>query len=121
MVTIKIGKNEEGQRLDRFLKKYLNKASLSTIYKLIRKDVKINGKRAKESSTLAEGDELTLYISDETMAGLRKAKDHARAKRQFRIAYEDEDILIRRSRLACSRTVTIQKRKIIWQIRSWII
>ena len=94
MVTIKIGKNEEGQRLDRFLKKYLNKASLSTIYKLIRKDVKINGKRAKESSMLAEGDELTLYISDETMAGLRKAKDHAHAKRQFRIAYEDEDILI---------------------------
>ncbi len=94
MVTIKIEKNEEGQRLDRFLKKYLNKASLSTIYKLIRKDVKINGKRAKESSMLTEGDELTLYISDETMAGLRKAKDHARAKRQFRIAYEDEDILI---------------------------
>ena len=94
MVTIKIGKNEEGQRLDRFLKKYLNKASLSTIYKLIRKDVKINAKRAKESSMLAEGDELTLYISDETMAGLRKAKDHAHAKRQFRIAYEDEDILI---------------------------
>jgi len=37
MKEIKITKNEEGQRLDRFLKKYLNKANQSFIHKMIRK------------------------------------------------------------------------------------
>ena len=45
MVTLQIGENEQNQRLDRFLRKYLAKAPLSRIYKMIRKDVKVNGKR----------------------------------------------------------------------------
>ena len=47
MVKVEIGSNDAGQRLDRFLRKYLKKASLSAVYKIIRKDLKINGKRAK--------------------------------------------------------------------------
>ena len=62
MFKIEITENQANQRLDRFLKKYFNNASLGTIYKLIRKDVKVNGKRANESTLLANGDELTLYI-----------------------------------------------------------
>ena len=46
MIKITISENEENQRLDRFLKKYFRNAPLSYIYKLIRKDVKLNGKRA---------------------------------------------------------------------------
>ena len=44
MVEIEIGRNEAEQRLDRFLRKYLKGASLSYIYRIIRKDVKVNGK-----------------------------------------------------------------------------
>lgn len=94
MFKIEITENQANQRLDRFLKKYFNNASLGTIYKLIRKDVKVNGKRANESTLLANGDELTLYISDETAAGLRKEKRRVKVKKQFKIAYEDNDLLI---------------------------
>ena len=43
MIKITITENQGNQRLDRFLKKYFDRAPLSHIYKLIRKDVKVNG------------------------------------------------------------------------------
>ena len=63
MIKLIITENQGGQRLDRFLKKYFDKAPLSYIYKMIRKDVKVNGKRASAEAMLSAGDELTLYIS----------------------------------------------------------
>jgi len=94
MVKLVITKNEEKQRLDRFLKKYLKNAPLSYIYKIIRKDVKLNGKRVKEETLLTEGDELTLYMSDEEINGYRKPKDTPKALKQFKIAYEDDNIIV---------------------------
>ena len=67
MVKITITKNEENQRLDRFLKKYLKNAPLSYIYKVIRKDLKVNGKRVREDSVLCDGDEITLYMDQEEL------------------------------------------------------
>ena len=46
MREITITSNDAGRRLDRFLRKYLRNASLSEIYKLIRKDVRIDVMRA---------------------------------------------------------------------------
>lgn len=96
MVKLIIEKNDGGQRLDRFLKKYLKNAPLSHIYKLIRKDLKVNGKRAKVESMLEEGDELTFYISQEQFDEYMRVKknSNAKAKKQFGIAYEDERVLI---------------------------
>lgn len=94
MITIIITKNEENQRLDRFLKKYFRNAPLSRIYKLIRKDVKINGRRGKPEQMLSEGDELNLYISGEEAEEYAKVKKKPAAKRQFHIAYEDDDLII---------------------------
>ena len=100
MRDITITANDAGRRLDRFLRKYLRSASLGEIYKLIRKDVKVDGKRRSESYMLSEGEVLTLYISDEVLASLRgedpqggKGKSGS-AKRQFRIIYEDDKVLI---------------------------
>ena len=90
---IGINDNESGQRLDRFLRKYLNNAPLSRIYKAIRKDIKINGKRCKEDYILQVGDEMSLYISDDELASLTKEKPRNRAKRQFTIVYEDAHII----------------------------
>ena len=56
METIVIAENDGGQRLDRFLKKYLKNASLSNIYRMIRKDVKLNGKRGHVNTILNAGD-----------------------------------------------------------------
>ncbi|MBP3899121.1 MAG: RluA family pseudouridine synthase [Mogibacterium sp.] len=108
MRDIIITANDAGRRLDRFLRKYLRNASLGEIYKLIRKDVKVDGRRRNESYMLNEGEVLTLYISDDVLASLtgegsagragsgktRAASSSGKAKRQFRIIYEDDKVLI---------------------------
>lgn len=94
MIKITVGKNDAGQRLDKFLKKYLANAPLSHIYRIIRKDLKVNGKRAKEDSFLNEADELTFYLSDEDFERLTKKKEAPKAKKQFAVIYEDDNVLI---------------------------
>lgn len=93
MISIKIGQNEQNQRLDKFLRKYLENAPLSYIYKAIRKDVKVNGKRSREDRILQEGDTVSLYIADTDLEAFRRKRSVGKAKKQFRIAYEDENVL----------------------------
>ena len=97
MKEIHIGENEENQRVDRFLKKYLKNAPLSAIYKILRKDVKVNGKRPKPEALLCRGDLIELYISEDELTSLSEEKitsGQTKAKRQFRIAFEDRNILV---------------------------
>ena len=94
MVNVEIGKNEQNQRLDKFLRKYLGKAPLSYIYKAIRKDVKVNGKRSKEDYILQLGDTVTLYMKEEVIEHYREKLERSKAKRQFKIAYEDENLIV---------------------------
>ncbi len=94
MIKLTITKNEENQRIDKFLKKYFRKAPLSYIYKLIRKNTKLNGKRPEQGTKLSEGDELCLYISEEDAESYQGKEAVSKVKRSFRIAYEDENLLI---------------------------
>ena len=103
MREIPITANDAGRRLDRFLRKYLPGASLSEIYRIIRKDVKVDARRRNESYILNEGEVLSLYLSDEAFEkfsrggafGARKGSKAApSAKRTFGIVYEDDSILI---------------------------
>lgn len=110
MKEITITSNDAGRRLDRFLRKYLPGASLGEIYKIIRKDVKVDGRRKSESYVLNEGEVLTLYLSDETFrhfagtgraAGAGTAEGRSSAagssaapRRRFRVIYEDDNILV---------------------------
>lgn len=96
MITLKITENEGEQRLDRFLKKYLKNASLSYIYKLIRKDIKVNGRRCKEDTILQTGDEILLYMAEDELNELsvNNRKNRAKALKQFQVVYEDENILV---------------------------
>lgn len=94
MKIIKITENEQNQRYDRFLKKYLHNAPLSIIYKIIRKDAKINKKRAKENTILRLDDEITLYLKDEDIEKWTAKKAKARVKKQFDVIFEDNNILI---------------------------
>ena len=91
MIKFTVGENQGNQRLDRFLKKYFAKASLSHIYKLIRKDIKLNGKRAKPETILSVGDQLTVYMSEEEASALQRQKEIPRTKKQFTVLYEDEN------------------------------
>lgn len=94
MVKLTIQENDEHQRLDRFLKKYLKHAPLGYIYKLIRKDVKVNGKRAKVETLLHAGDEILLYAEETELLPFIRQKHGKHAKKQFKIAYEDCNLLI---------------------------
>ncbi|BEP28071.1 RluA family pseudouridine synthase [Helicovermis profundi] len=96
MREIIIGTNENGQRLDRFLTKYLNNSSRSNIYKLIRKKVfKVNGKRIKEEYFLKEGDVLEIFLAEESLEKLIKEEEFISASTlDLDIVFEDEDILI---------------------------
>lgn len=110
MTKITVGKNDAEQRLDRFLRKYLKGASLGNIYKIIRKDVKVNGARVGKETMLKEGDEIALYINEADMqkyagtntngkAGASSPDDRKNggkksAKRSFKIIFEDDNIIV---------------------------
>ena len=60
-----IGKNDAGQRLDKFITKALD-MPMSLLYKSIRlKKIKVNRKRAEASQKLIEGDTVQCFIADE--------------------------------------------------------
>jgi len=92
---IRITKNEENQRLDKFLLKYMNKATKGFLYKMLRKKrIKLNGGRAEGNEMLHAGDTLQLYLAEETIQSFMEEKMVAQAKRHFGIVYEDDDILV---------------------------
>ena len=70
MKTYIITENEAGQRLDRFLGKLLPGAPASFFYKMLRKkNITLNSKKAEGSLKLSVGDEVKLFLSDETIEG----------------------------------------------------
>lgn len=75
MQQIQITKELEGQRLDKFLGKYLNDAPKSFIYKMLRKkNIKLNHSKANGNEMLSVGDCIEIYLSDETISNFRKDK-----------------------------------------------
>ena len=96
MVSLEISPVEAGQRLDKFLKKYLNLAPASFIYKMLRKkNIKRNGKKADGSEKLQPGDTLEIYLSEETLTKFRQQHiSENRAKGKLDILYEDENIAV---------------------------
>jgi len=92
---ITISSKEANQRVDKYVKKFLNEAPLSFIYKLFRKkDVKINGHWVKENYILNEGEELTIFVSDSQIEEFNKPKEIEKVTLNHQIVYEDENILI---------------------------
>jgi 23S rRNA pseudouridine955/2504/2580 synthase len=96
---ITIVKNEAGQRLDKFLVKYLNKAPKSFFYKMLRKkNITLNGKKAEGAEKLTEGDIVRLFLSEETIEGFKEsyqldAKVNQSAEK-LEVLYEDSHVVI---------------------------
>lgn len=68
MQSVTIGENEAGQRLDKFLGKYLKLAPKSFLYKMLRKkNITVNRKKCDGSEKLAFGDEVQFFLSEETI------------------------------------------------------
>lgn len=100
MKEITIQKTNAGGRLDKYLFLFLDKAPRSFVYKMLRKkNIILNDKKAQGNEILKEGDRISLYLADETIAKFQDAKDPASETRvsgqrlKKLIAYEDEMIL----------------------------
>lgn len=73
MQEIMITKEQEGQRLNKFLGKYLDDAPQSFIYKMLRKkNIKWNHQKASGNELLSAGDSIKIFMTDETIAKFRK-------------------------------------------------
>ena len=91
-----IGKNDAGQRLDRFVGKTVPLLPDSLLQKYIRlKRIKLNGKGSKRDTRLSEGDYVQLYINDEFFEKPREENSYLKVgKPRVTIVYEDENILL---------------------------
>lgn len=99
MREIVITANESGQRLNKFVMKYLNKAPSSFVYKMLRKkNIKLNGGRADGSEIVRDGDRVQMYLSDETIESFREevTAGGSPALHKFKpdIIYRDNNVLL---------------------------
>jgi len=116
MQVTTIGSNQAGQRLDKFLHKYLPHAGTGFLYKMLRrKNITLNGKKAEGAEILKQGDYVSFFFSKETFekfaAGkLSDSSDHPersgglntdiseyhkayRLLKGIQVVYEDEHFL----------------------------
>ncbi len=107
MVEINIKDSESGQRLNKYLLKYLNQSTSSFIYKMLRKkNIVLNDKKAQGDEILKCGDNIKLYLSDDTISKFRvisetditaskagKSSFAIDLSKNLKIIYENHDIM----------------------------
>ena len=96
MKEFTIGKNDAGQRLDRYLAKAVPLLPASLAQKYIRiKRIKRNGGRCQRDDRLEIGDVLQLYINDEFFDIPREDNAYLTvAAPKLNIVYEDDQIIL---------------------------
>ena len=99
MRQLTVHKNDENQRLDKYLKKYLKEAPGSFIYKMLRKkNIVLNGKKADGTEKLIAGDEIKLFFAEETLQKFTGEDTSAPVlqfpQKDLHILFEDEDVLL---------------------------
>ena len=103
MKLLTIESREAGQRLDKYLGRYLGQAPKSFLYKMLRKkNITLNGRRCEGGEKLQAGDEVRIFFSEETLAKFQGAPIPsalaepfvAQALDPLRIVYEDTHILL---------------------------
>ena len=94
MRELTIGKNDAGQRLDKFITKTLNLPT-SLLYKSIRlKKIKLNRKRTEANIILREGDTLQCFLAEEFFEKKVDNSSLLRIKPKISVLYEDENIIL---------------------------
>ena len=68
MIKVRVAERDAGQRLDKYLRKYLAKAPSSFVYKMLRKkNITLNEKKASGNEMLRAEDEIAMFLSDDTI------------------------------------------------------
>ncbi len=95
MRELRIESNEHGQRLDRFIGKYLDQAPRSFIFRMIRKkNIELNRKKAKPETIIKEGDRVQLFLAEDTIEKFRSQMVINPSQLELDIVYEDKNILL---------------------------
>ncbi len=105
MRRITIGPDEAGQRLDKFLRKYMKEAPGSFFYKMMRKkNITLNGAKCSGGEKLASGDAVCFFLAEETLEKFGASAepdsdtaDYGRAFSRFSrlpVLYEDGHVLV---------------------------
>ena len=90
-LTVKAG--ESGQRLDKYLAKYLKEAPKSFLYKMLRKkNITLNGRKADGSEKLQAEDCVRLFLAEETLEKFMGAQTEAHTC-SLDVIYEDDHVL----------------------------
>ena len=140
MKSFVAGKNEAGQRFDKYLGKLLREAPKSFLYKMLRKkNITLNGKKATGSEKLKEGDEIKLFLSDETFQKFCGQSDNSslheetemndsayrkKKAREFarRIIYEDEDLLFwNKPQGILSQPDSSDAASVVWMLQNYLL
>ena len=103
MRELTVGKNDAGQRLDKFITKALNLPT-ALLYKSIRtKKIKVNRKRAEIGQKLEVGDTVQCFLKDEFFENKSGTADELfRITPSLDVIYEDENILLINKRAGVS-------------------
>lgn len=76
MRELRITEREEGQRLDRYLQKYMQRAPRNFLYKMFRKkNIVLNGKKVTGAERIQAGDTVKLFLAEETVENFREQKE----------------------------------------------
>ena len=110
MKDFQIRDNEAGQRFDKYLSKLLRNAPKSFFYKMLRKkNITLNGKKATGNEKLEAGDQVKLFLSDETFDKFSQQDKAARAVRRWMYFMKMQMSFLSTSRLGCSRSQMIRR------------
>ena len=124
MKELSIGKNDAGQRMDRFVGKAVPLLPESLLQKYIRlKRIKLNGHGAKRDTRLESGDTLQLYINDEFFE--KPAEENSYLKvgtPRLDIVFEDENILLlnKRPGLLCHSAGVWDQNTLIAHVQAYM-
>ena len=95
MESIVIGKNDAGQRLDKFIIKSFKNFPVSLVYKNIRKkNIKVNQKKSNPEYKIQESDIVTIYVKREFLSKMPTKHDFLKAPSNLDIIYEDNNIIL---------------------------
>lgn len=95
MKEIIIGENDSGQRIDRFLMKYLSEAPRNFIYRMIRKkNIELNRSRTKPEEIIRKGDKIQLFLADDTINKFKGEIEINKSGVEMDIIYEDDNIIL---------------------------
>lgn len=116
-----VGRNDAGQRVDKFVLKVTKGLPKSLLYKAIRtKKIKVNRKRCEAGQFLSEGDTLQLFLSPDFF-GEREDR-FLTLNPSLSVVYEDETLLIcdKPAGLSCHGDETQKTGTLIDHIKAYL-